>query len=173
MQRLRVVKPIHDLSEVANRIRGGDLSARAKVVREDEVGLLARTFNEMTAELEQRMDLLREFRRFFDASLEMLCIAGTDGYFKRVNPAFERILGWSTEELLSRPFFDFVHPDDMASTEAEVSKLAEGIPTVSFVNRYQCADGSYKVLRWTSQPDPKTGLMYAAAHEVVDRPSEE
>lgn len=164
---LRFAKPIHDLSAVADKIRGGAMSTRAEVHREDEVGLLAKTFNEMADELEQRMTLLHEYRKFFDVSVDMMCIAGTDGFFKRTNPAFETTLGWDAEELLSRPFFDFVHPDDVDATEREVGKLAQGIPTVSFENRYRCSDGTYKKLIWTSYPDPETGLLYAIAHEIV------
>lgn len=164
---LRLAKPIHDLGEVANRIRLGELDARAETGREDELGLLARTFNQMAEELEQQMTLLYEFRKYFEVSLDMLCIAGTDGYFKRVNPAFERTLGWSSEELLSRPFVDFAHPDDVEATLREMEKLNRGIPTVSFENRYRCADGGYKHLLWTSYPDPKTGLIYAIARDVT------
>jgi PAS domain S-box-containing protein len=165
---LRFAIPITELAAVAERIGAGDLSARAPEGRHDEVGLLARTFNEMASELEERMELLVEFRRFFDVSMDLLCMAGTDGYFKRVNPAFHRELGWSEEELLGRPFFDFVHPDDIEATQQEVTALASGRPTVSFVNRYLCKDGSYKRLRWATYPDPVTGVLYAVAHVMDD-----
>lgn len=165
---LRFALPIHALAAVANRIRDGDLAARAEIRAQDEVGLLSRTFNEMASELEERLTLLHEYRKFFDVSLEMLCMAGTDGYFKRVNPAFERVLGWNARELVERPFYDFVHPDDLEKTGQEVAKLAGGIPTISFVNRYLCKDGSYKLLRWTTYPEPETGLLYAVAHVVED-----
>jgi PAS domain S-box-containing protein len=165
---LRFAKPIHDLAEVAEEIKSGELSARAKVTRQDEIGVLARTFNEMADELEARMVSLQEYRKFFDVSLDMLCVAGTDGYFKRTNPSFERILGWPEEELLARPFLEITHPDDIEATLRELEKLAEGIPTVSFENRFRCADGTYKCLLWTSYPDPDTGLLYAIAHEVVE-----
>ena len=165
---LRFAKPIHDLAGVTNRIRDGDLDARASEGREDEIGMLGRTLNDMAEELQRRMTQLHEFKRFFDLSLDMLCIAGTDGYFKRVNPSFERVLGWTEEELLNKPFVDYVHPDDIEATNREVEKLAQGIPTISFRNRYRCADGSYKLLRWTSHPEPETGLLYAAAREIED-----
>ncbi len=167
---LRFAKPIHDLSAVANRIRLGELSARAKAGREDEMGLLARTFNQMAEELEQKVTLLHEFQKYFEVSLDMLCIAGTDGYFKRVNPAFEQTLGWSEKEMLSRPIVSFVHPDDVEKTAREIEKLDQGIPTVSFTNCYRCADGSWKHLMWTAHPEPETGLIYATARAVAEPP---
>ena len=164
----RLATPIHSLAAVADRFGDGDLDARATVEREDEIGLLARTFNEMAGELQTRMVELHEFHRFFDVSLDLLCIAGTDGYFKRTNPAFEQALGWDQEKLLSRPFLDLVHPDDVKATDDEIAKLAEGVPTISFVNRFRCADGTWKYLRWNSYPEPETGLLYAIAREIED-----
>jgi PAS domain S-box-containing protein len=165
---LRFAKPIHDLGAVANRIRVGELSARAKTGREDEMGLLARTFNQMAEELEQKVTLLHEFQKFFEVSLDMLCIAGTDGYFKRVNPAFERTLGWSEAEMLSRPIVSFVHPDDVEKTAREIQKLDQGIPTVSFTNCYRCSDGTWKHLMWAAHPDAQSGLIYAIARDVTE-----
>lgn len=165
----RFTRPILDLSAVADRIRSGELDARAAVTTHDEIGLLARTFNQMADELEERMTELREFHTFFEVSRDLLCIAGTDGYFKRVNPAFERTLGWSDEELLSRPIPDFVHPDDVAATTRELRKLSEGLPTISFENWFGHAEGGYRRLRWTCHPEPGTGLLYAVARDVTER----
>ncbi|MDT8436224.1 MAG: HAMP domain-containing protein [Gemmatimonadota bacterium] len=164
----RFAKPIHALSAVANRIREGDLSARADVKREDEIGFLARAFNGMADELQDRMTELHEYQKFFDVSLDMLCIAGTDGYFKRVNPAFTQGLGWSEEVLLGRPFLELVHPDDEAATQAEIDELATGRLTISFVNRFRCADGAWKRLKWNAYPEPETGRLYAVARETKD-----
>jgi len=108
-----------------------------------------------------------ELRGLFDMSLQMLCIAGVDGYFKQLNPAFERVLGFSREELLSRPFVDFVHPEDRETTVKEVDKLAKGALTVNFTNRYRTKDGSYRWLAWTSVPQ-RDGLLYATATDVTD-----
>jgi len=165
---LRFALPIHQLAEVANRIRKGEMEARADGAREDEVGVLARTFNQMADELESRMSLLREFRKFFDVSIDLMCIAGTDGYFKRTNPSFQRVLGWGEDDLLGRPFFEIVHPDDLAKTEREIEKLSQGIPTISFENRFRCKDGTYRLLRWTSYPED--GVLYAIAHVIDDAP---
>ncbi|UCG76103.1 MAG: PAS domain S-box protein [Gemmatimonadota bacterium] len=164
----RFSRPILRLAAVAGRIREGALDARAEVGSEDEIGLFARTFNEMAEELERQLGLLREYQKFFDVSLDMLCIAGTDGYFKRVNPEFVRTLGWTEEDLLSQPFTDFVHPEDVEATHREVEKLSQGIPTISFENRYRCADGTYKHLLWTSHPDLETGTLYAIARDITE-----
>ncbi len=109
-----------------------------------------------------------DFEKFFELSLDMLCIAGTDGYFKRVNPSFQRVLGWTPEELTGRPFIDFVHPDDIEATLKEVEKLASRIPTISFRNRYQCSNGYYRHLLWTAFPEKETGLFFAIAHDTTE-----
>ena len=82
--------------------------------------------------------------RFFALSLDLLCIAGLDGYFKAVNPAFTQTVGYTREELLAVPFVEFVHPDDREATAAVLAELAAGQPTVFFQNRYRCKDGSYR-----------------------------
>src|SRR3990167_3916801 len=106
--------------------------------------------------------------RFFALSLDMLCIAGADGYFKRVNPAFTQTLGWSTEEFLARPFLDFVHPDDRAATLREVEKqIAAGEHVLNFENRYQHKDGSWHVLSWASVPSAGE-LMFATGRDVTE-----
>jgi len=110
-----------------------------------------------------------EILALFQLSLEMLCIASGDGYFKRVNPAFERILGHSSEELLSRPFLEFVHPEDQARTNQELSKLVKGVPSIRFENRYRCRDGTYRWLSWMAMPRENGERIYAVASDVSQR----
>jgi len=105
--------------------------------------------------------------RFFTLSLDMLCIAGFDGRFHRLNPAWQRTLGYTVEELTASPFLDFVHPDDRAATIAEMQKLFTGEDTVSFENRYRGADGSYRWMLWTATPYARDQLIYAAARDIT------
>jgi PAS domain S-box-containing protein len=109
----------------------------------------------------------RDVERIFDLSLDLLCIAGLDGYFKRVNPAAVRTLGYSTEELLSRPFLDFAHPDDLESSMQVFRKLASGNEAVQFEVRTRCRDGSYRWLQWHTLPE--AGLLFCAGRDVTDR----
>jgi len=120
-------------------------------------------------------DFTREYdiEKFFEVSVDLMCIAGTDGYFRRVNHAFERVLGWTSADLLGQPFLHFVHPEDRDATGREVSRLASGIPTTSFENRYRCADGTYKSLLWTAFPEEPTGLLYAVARDMTERHTKE
>lgn len=102
-----------------------------------------------------------------DLSLDMLCVAGTDGYFKELNPAFIQTLGWSREEFLSKPFFDFVHPEDVEPTAEILQSLAEGNEVVDFENRYLHRDGSYRWLQWRAAP--AGDIVYAVGRDVTER----
>ena len=106
--------------------------------------------------------------KFFQLSLDMLCIAGMDGYFKFLNPAFQSVLGWKNSDLLEKPFIDFVHPDDVNKTLSELKNLSGGNLTISFGNRYRRVDGSYRHLLWTARPELETGLLYAVAKDVTE-----
>lgn len=128
----------------------------------------AQGFSKITRDITALKTAESQFDRFFALSLDMLCISSADGYFKRVNPAFTRTLGWSTEEMLSHPFLFFVHPDEHETTLREVERqIKAGESVLKFENRYLHKDGSWRILSWVSVPD-KDGLMFATARDVTD-----
>ena len=104
---------------------------------------------------------------FFAVSIDLLCQLGFDGYFKRLNPAWERTLGWSIAELTSRPFFEFVHPDDRERTLAQNKEVRGGGRALEFENRYRCKDGTYRWLRWNAAPDATWSVIYSVARDVT------
>ena len=118
---------------------------------------------------DQRNHVEQEVGRFFAMSLDLLCIVGLDGFFKRLNPLWSAILGWTDEELVSKPWLDFVHPDDRGATAGAGSQLNEGASVISFTNRYVCKDGSYRWLEWRARPDGERGMFYAAARDITPR----
>lgn len=110
-----------------------------------------------------------DYRRLFDLSLDLLCVATIEGYFRLVNPMWTKVLGWSESELLARPVADFMHPDDRERTLQARSLLAQGIPLRGLENRYLCKDGSYRWLSWQSAIDPTRQTVYAVARDITDR----
>jgi PAS domain S-box-containing protein len=108
------------------------------------------------------------FAPFFTLSLDLMCICSSDGYFKRVNPAFQRILGYSEEELLAAPLLDFMHPDDRPRTSSNLQRLGRGETTAGSENRYRCTDGSYRWFAWNSTPGPD-GAIYAIGRDVTEQ----
>jgi len=115
----------------------------------------------------KRQQAEAERDRFFTLAQDMLGIANTDGYFKRVNPAFTATLGWSAKEILARPFIELIHPNDRAATVREVEKLAAGQPVLLFENRYQCKDGAWKTLAWRAVPQPD-GTIYCTGRDMTE-----
>ncbi|HEY1110111.1 MAG TPA: CHASE3 domain-containing protein, partial [Opitutaceae bacterium] len=106
--------------------------------------------------------------RFFTLSGDLLCIASLAGHFKRVNPAWQRALGYDPDSLVDRPFAEFIHPDDLATTALEVARLSCGEESIDFENRYRHANGSWHWLRWSARASQPDGLIYASARDVTD-----
>lgn len=118
--------------------------------------------------IQDRAREIAERDRFFDMSLDMLCIAGFDGYLKMVNPAFQRILGWTADELQARPFLDIVHPDDYEKVTEAMRTLAGSTPIVNFECRSRCKDGTYKWVACNSFPLVHEGLIYAVCRDITE-----
>jgi len=107
--------------------------------------------------------------RFIDLSLDMFCIAGFDGFFKNLNPAWQNHLGFTPEELMAKPYLDFVHPEDRQATLDEGQRLQNREATFAFENRYSCKDGAYKWLLWNAVSVPEQKVVYAVARDITER----
>jgi PAS domain S-box-containing protein len=108
-----------------------------------------------------------ELNRYFSASLDLFCIADTDGYFRRLNPEWEKTLGYTLQELEGHRFYDFIHPDDLESTLAVTSSLDQQQTVLNFTNRFRHRNGTYRWLEWRSLPAGKT--IFAAARDITER----
>jgi PAS domain S-box-containing protein len=117
--------------------------------------------------LEEERDLL------FNLSMDMLCVAGFDGFFKQVNPAWTKTLGWSSLELLSRPWMELVHPDDREDSLRAGRKLLSGEPVYDFENRYMCKDGTCRWMSWNSFPLIDEKRIFAVVRDTTDRKNAE
>jgi PAS domain S-box-containing protein len=122
---------------------------------------------DLETELAERQRAEKELRAFFVTCPDLLCVASPDGLFQRVNPAWTRLLGYSQEELVSRPFLDLVHPDDRQKTMEEMTRSFSQPGTENFRNRYIKKDGSVAWLSWSASPSALTGLTYAVARDVT------
>jgi PAS domain S-box-containing protein len=125
-------------------------------------------FTVFSRDVSERDTRVKELAEFFELSLEFLTIATPQGYFTRVNPAFTRVLGYEEEELLSRPYLEFVHPEDLEITRAAMTRLAAGIDVVGFENRYRTHTGHYRLLAWQARADPARQRILAAARDVTE-----
>jgi two-component system sensor histidine kinase/response regulator len=111
----------------------------------------------------------RDFELFFNLIPHLACIVSTDGYFKKVNPAWEATLGYTTEEVLRTPMLQFVHPDDLERTAEEAAKQSREYRTNHFVNRYRCKNGSYRLLEWTTTFNRDESTRFGVARDITEQ----
>ncbi len=133
------------------------------------VGIVG-TFQDITDRKRAQIALqakTEELDRFFSIGLELLCIASNKGYFLRLNPHWEKVLGYPLSELEGSQCLDYVHPDDLDKTRKAIVTLQLGEQITSFVSRYRCRDGSYRWLEWKAVPSGT--LIYAGARDISDR----
>jgi PAS domain S-box-containing protein len=156
--------------------------SKPRKLSSEQIELLRALARQVVSRLEERKkltaltramterDLAQEERdRFFDLSIDMLCVADFDYHFTRINPAWERTLGYTREELLEKPYLEFVHPDDVAPTLKTAAGSGSGSDVLAFENRYRCRDGSYKWLSWTASTAMEEKRIYAAARDITER----
>ncbi len=144
----------------------------ARQISDEQLDTLKILGRQVVDQLELRRQLLlgKDYEQLFDNSNVLPAIADFEGFFRRINPRWTEVLGHSEQELLSRPFIEFVHEDDVASTQEAAAKLGEESSEVAqFTNRYRCADGSYRWLLWHATSDIESGRIYAVAHDDTSR----
>jgi PAS domain S-box-containing protein len=159
-QRIEVRVPrlaVHGAAEVLPWMVGG--AGLVLAVLAGALGVISGRRARATAELD----------RLFTITPDVIVVAGFDGYFRRVNPAFEALLGYTQQEALGRPYFDFIHPDDRERTTERRQKLRDGETTAPIENRYVCKDGSYRWIEWTAIPVHEEGMSYAVGRDVSER----
>ncbi|MEJ7559298.1 MAG: PAS domain S-box protein [Pedobacter sp.] len=107
------------------------------------------------------------FEKLYKLSNDLICVASTDGFFKRVNPAFEKILGWTEDYLLNNTFNDLVHPEDLALASQQLEEFGLGTPAENLILRTKCKDGRYKYIQWVTTPEPETGNLFAIGRDIT------
>jgi PAS domain S-box-containing protein len=111
--------------------------------------------------------------RLYQLSNDLICVASLDGFFKRVNPAFKKVLGWDESYLLNNTFHDILHPDDVELVTRQLEEFTLGVPADNLILRTKCKDGSYKYIQWVTTPEPKTGFLFAIGRDItVEREKE-
>jgi PAS domain S-box-containing protein len=121
----------------------------------------------LIVERRQKQDL-KNFEKLFELSNDLVFVGGTDGYFTKLNPAFEKLFGWSREYMLNTSAFEFYHPDDLEGTKKQLEALGKGQNTVNFVQRFKASDESYKAIQWTSTPEPETGNIFGIGRDISE-----
>jgi PAS domain S-box-containing protein len=178
----------HALGAAEERRRGRRIPVVFMIVAEDETELrrtagtepctyVVKPFSERELGVNIELALLKrdaaravreQLDNFFAVSVDMFCFLDFNGHFKRLNPAWEQTLGFTREELMSRPFIEFVHPDDRERTLAQNAKVRAGGRAASFENRYLCKDGSYRWFRWNAAPDSSEKVIYSVARDITE-----
>ncbi|MDE3253207.1 MAG: PAS domain S-box protein, partial [Bacteroidota bacterium] len=139
---------------------------RLTAAQQEALSLLSEELMELIQQRRKKHEL-ENFEKLFNLSNDLICLAGTDGYFKKLNPPFTQVLGWDMDYLLTHPFAELIHPEDAEITRLEILKLAEGEQTINFTNRFRCKDGSYRILQWVASPEPGTPFLFAIARDIT------
>ena len=133
----------------------------------DEDGRIV-NFESIGRDITLRKQTQQSRERLFNNSVDMLCIANTEGYFKELSPAFEKTLGWAGKELMSKPFIEFVHPEDREATFERLKEQAQGKSVHHFTNRYLCKDGSYKWISWNGYSLPEEQIIFSVGRDITE-----
>ena len=116
----------------------------------------------------QQREEFKHFDKLFHVSKDLICVVGPNGFFQKINPAFEVVLGWDSSRLLETSLFELVYKEDATGTLKEVAKLTSGSSIINFTNRIRCSNGEFKWLQWMASPDPLTGSFFAIARDISE-----
>ena len=177
-----IASPLQKLVKSAEIIGSGNLDHRTNISGKDEISQLSGKFDQMTTNLKavtaskddlnkeiiERKEAEKELENIFNLSPDMICVCTPEGKFIKVNLSCERVLGYTTDEILKLGWAKLVHPDDMENTNKEVEKQLKGNSTINFVNRFRCKDGTYKILEWQATPSID-GIVYATTRDITMR----
>ena len=147
------------------------IDREARKLTADQRQCLTLLANEVVSQIVSRKKNAEKdkLEKLFNLSIDMICVMGNDGYLKKINPAFAITLGWTIEELLAKPFINFLHPDDITRTINQIEKLKRGEKSIEFENRYITKNGDYVTISWTAAPDEITGERYVIARDITER----
>lgn len=148
-------------------------SSKISYIDDTKVLVLVRDITERKEAEEALQRMADENQRIFNNSLGLNCVATYEGYFVKLNKAWQRTMGWTIDELKTERFITFVHPDDVAKTVESYKSIMAGNDVVAFENRYRCKDGGYRWLLWTSSPDTERRIVYASAVDITERKKSE
>ena len=130
--------------------------------------LLAQEITALITERREKQEL-KHFEQIFKLSSELICIANADGYFKKVNPAFETVLGWTPDFLLNASILDLLHPDDVEATADRLKNRGPADHTIHITHRVRTGTDSYRTLQWTFAPEASTGLLFGIARDITEQ----
>lgn len=126
-------------------------------------------YEQVDKELKRRRNKEEELELFFNTAVDLMCISGMDGYFKRISSEWTERLGWTKEELLSKPFISFVHPDDIQDTVNAMKIINYGKEVIGFENRYLCKDGSYRWIQWNARAAIERNIIISSARDITEQ----
>lgn len=135
-----------------------------KILSDEIVGLITRQ--------RERIEM-QSFKDLFDLSNDLICLTDNQGFFRKVNPAFEKVLGYKHKELLTLSFLDLVHPEDVEATRQQVEAIALRPSTANFVHRFKSNSGKYKILQWVITSEPVAGTFFGIARDITEEKSKE
>lgn len=143
---------------------------KPKKLNKEQEEALAIIAQEVIAQIVTRKEKedLKNYEMLFNLSNDLICIV-KDGYFKKINPAFEQTLGWTSEQLLGKPIQEFIHSEDIGYSREQLKTLSDTVKTLTINNRYRTADGNYKLLQWVVTKEPSTGNAYAIGRDITEQ----